>query len=143
MSVYEATAEINAPIERVWRILSAVGSWPSWLPTISRVQPLDGSSIAIGARFLLRQPKLRPTVWTVTDLAPPRRFAWRAAMPGMELLADHALECIDASTTKASLRFELSGWLGRLLSVAYGGITRAYLAQEAQALKRVAEAMPR
>jgi len=139
MATYKATAEVNAPVERVWTVLSAVESWPSWLPTVSSVEPLDGTPIAIGARFRLRQPRLRPAVWKVTELEPPVRFAWTAKSPGMELFADHALERIDPGTTRVHLRFEFGGWLSCLLSAAYGSLTQAYLAQEAQALKRASE----
>jgi uncharacterized membrane protein len=139
MATYEVVGEVQAPVERVWTILSAVESWPTWLPTVSSVEPLDGVSLSIGSRFLIRQPKLRHAVWTVGVLEPPTRFAWRAKSPGMELFADHALERVEPDATRVHLRFEFRGWLGRLLGAAYGGITRAYLGQEMQALKRTAE----
>jgi uncharacterized membrane protein len=142
MATYKVDGEVQAPIEKVWTILSAVESWPTWLPTVSSVESLDSASISPGSRFRVRQPKLRPAVWTVSELEPPLRFAWQAKSPGMELFADHALERIRPDSTRVHLRFEFRGWLGRLLGAAYGSITQAYLEQEMQALKRVAEKAP-
>lgn len=139
MVTYEIVGEVNAPIERVWAVLSKVEAWPAWLPTVSSVEPLGSAPIMIGARYRVRQPKLRSTVWTVSELEPPVRFAWRASSPGVELLADHALERTSAEVIRVRLRFEFRGWLGRLLGKAYGAITQAYLSQEVEALKRVVE----
>jgi len=139
MATYEATVEIDAPPKRVWERLAAVDRWPQWLPTVTKVDALDGPSLRLGARFRLAQPKLRPTVWTVTELQPPLRFEWRARSPGIEMVADHVLERIATGATHARLGFEFGGWLGRLLAAAYGSIARAYLEQEAEALKRSAE----
>jgi uncharacterized protein YndB with AHSA1/START domain len=142
-AAYEVTAEIHAPVERVWESLSAVESWPQWVPTVVKVEAFDGTTLKPGARFRLTQPKLRPVVWTVSELEAPVRFAWRAKSPGMELVADHVLEGTAAGATRVHLYFEFKGWLGGLLRAAYGAITQDYMAQEAQALKVRAEAASR
>lgn len=59
MSLYRITAEIHAPAERVWEVLSTVESWPRWLPTVVNVEALEGMPLRLGARFRLVQPKLR------------------------------------------------------------------------------------
>lgn len=139
--MYTSTVVIRAPAERVWEMLSAVESWPQWLPTVSRVEALDGTPLQLGARFRLTQPKLRPTVWTVSELEPLLRFTWRAKSSGMEMVADHVLERVAPETTRVQLTFQFKGWLGSLLGAVFGAITRDYIAQEAQALKLRAEAV--
>jgi uncharacterized membrane protein len=141
MVMYKVTAEIQGPIEQAWEVLSTVESWPEWLPTVETVEVLDGAPLKLGARFRLTQPKLRPTVWTVTELKAFRQFTWRAKSPGVEMFADHKLEQVSAVVTRVHLRFEFKGWLGRLLGIAFGAITRDYLAKEAQALKLRTEAV--
>jgi hypothetical protein len=139
MVVYEASSRAEVSQERVWQVLAAVESWPAWLPTVQRVEPLDGLPIALGKRFRIHQPKLKATIWTVCELAPPARFAWRASSFGVSYFADHVLERLDERATHIRLRFEIHGWLARPLAAAYGQLVRAYLEQEAQALQRTAE----
>lgn len=140
MPTYGAISEINAPVERVWEVISAVEAWPQWLPTANKVEALDGTPLVLGARFRVVQPKLRPVVWTVTWLEPPLRFTWRATSPGAEMIADHVLERIAPAGTRAHLSFEFRGWLGGLLSAIFGATTREYVEKEARALKLRSEA---
>ncbi len=139
MSAFEATTEIKAPAERVWAVLSAVEAWSQWMPTVSSVRPLREAPLQVGRRYRVTQPKLRPTVWTVTAVEPDRRFEWRAKSLGMELLADHVIESRGPTAARVRLRFEFKGLVGVLLGVAFGALTRNYLRQEAQALKYRAE----
>jgi|ADGO01.1.fsa_nt_gi Polyketide cyclase / dehydrase and lipid transport. len=48
MLVYESQIVINAGAHRVWQVLSDVARWPQWLPTVTRVVPLDGEAIVVG-----------------------------------------------------------------------------------------------
>ncbi len=135
MAVYEATTDIRAPAERVWAVLSAVEAWPQWMPTVSGVEPLRETSLQVGRRYRVTQPKLRPTVWAVSVVETDRRFEWRAKSPGMELVADHVIESTGQGATRVRLRFEFKGLVGAFLGVVFGALTRNYLSQEAQALK--------
>ena len=137
---YEASADIHAPAERVWRLLSAVASWPELLPTVTSVEALDGAPLERGRRYRVEQPKLRPAVWTVTVLEPGRRFAWHARSPGMTMVADHVVDPIGADAVRLRLSFAFEGWLGALLGRLFGRLTCEYLAREAAALKQKAEA---
>ena len=139
MAAYEATTEINASAERVWAVLSAVESWPQWMPTVNSVEPLRETPLQVGRRYRVTQPKLRPTVWAVSVVEPDHRFEWRAKSPGMELVADHLIESTGQGSTRVRLRFEFKGLVGALLGVVFCALTRNYLSQEAQALKDRAE----
>jgi uncharacterized membrane protein len=136
MPSYATSTDIRAPAERVWRLLSAVESWPRWLPTVARVDVLDGTPVEVGRRYRIEQPKLRPAVWTVTALEPGRRFTWRARSPGMTMVADHLVEPLGTDAVRVHLSFAFEGLLGALLGRLFGRLTREYLAQEAAALKQ-------
>jgi uncharacterized membrane protein len=140
MKAYEATIDIQAPAERIWPVLSAVESWPRWLPTVVNVEPLGDVPLQVGRRYRVTQPKLQPTVWTVSAIDAGRRFEWRSRMPGLELVADHAIGETGPGTARVRLQFEFRGWLGALLALLYGALTRDYLGREAQALKDRVEA---
>lgn len=135
-----ASIEIHAPAARVWEVLSGVQSWPEWLPTVDSVEALDGWPLAIGRRYRVTQPKLRPAVWKVTELEPGRRFTWRATSIGMQMVASHAVEPSGPDSTRVQSRYDFRGWLGALMDVIFGRLTRSYLDQEVRALKRRAEA---
>ena len=114
-------------------------SWAAWLPTVERVEALDEWPLAVGQRYRVLQPKLRLAVWEGTPLEPGKRFTWRASSTGMVMIADHLIEPTGPDTSRMQSRYDFSGWLGALMGVIFGRLTRSYLGQEARALKRRAE----
>ena len=99
------------------------------------VRPLDGLGLAVGRRFRLRQPRLRPAVWTVTQLHSPQSFTWTTGWPGLQLQADHALRSVEGGA-ELCLRMQFSGWLAPLLRPLLAGLTLDYMRREAEALAR-------
>jgi carbon monoxide dehydrogenase subunit G len=139
MVTYEASISIAAPRAAVWKSLADVAAWPDWLPTVESVRTLDAAHLELGARFVVKQPKLQPATWVVTVLEPPHRFVWAARSPGLRMTADHVVD-ESASGAAVSLRFSFGGFLGGLIGRVFRATTEAYLAQEAAALKHKAEA---
>lgn len=135
MEPYAFTVEIAAPATRVWSVLSDVSNWPSWLPTVTSVKPLDASSLTIGARYHLTQPGLRPAVWSVVELSPDSHFSWACRSPGVRVLASHSLHPVAADVTRVSLAIGFSGPLAIVARLAAGRMTLEYLGREAAALK--------
>jgi uncharacterized membrane protein len=131
---------IDAPVETVWALTLDVERWPSLTPTITSVERLDDGPLAIGSRARLRQPGQRPTVWTVTELEPGRRFAWAARVFGVRMTGAHGLTPAGAGCRNhLSLQLEGrgAGVLGRL---AGRRLARA-IATENAGFKRQAEAL--
>lgn len=141
MPTYETFTSIAAPQEAVWRVLSDVAAWPSWLPTVAKVEPLDGEVLRLGARFLVHQPKLRPATWTVIELEEPRRFVWVAQSPGCKMLAEHTVDKEWSDVSRVVLRFSFTGPLGSLLGWLFRSAAENYIGQEAFALKKKVEAL--
>jgi len=139
MPAYNASISIAAPGELIWRVLEAVAAWPEWLPTVSSVQPLDGKALKLGARYIVRQPKLRPATWVVTEYQPPRRFVWQARSPGVLMIAAHTIEEAPAGRSHVVLRFSFAGLLGAPIGWLFCSITKRYLAQELASLKLMVE----
>ena len=139
MRHFSCFATTHAPREVVWRILSDVVAWPRWLPTVERIETLDGDELRVGARFVVHQPALRPATWKVAEVVEPESFTWEARMPGLLMIADHRVRRVSAVESQVQLKFSFEGLLGGIAGVAYGGITQRYLAQEAAALTIAAE----
>lgn len=135
---FEATIDIQAPPTAVWRVLSDVAAWPAWLPTVTAVEPLDARELAPGARYLVRQPRLRATTWVVDEVDAPRRFTWSARSPGLQMVARHTV-APTAAGSAITLSFTFAGWIGLVVARLYGRLTASYLEQEAAALKRSVE----
>lgn len=139
MPTYETSISIAAPREAVWNALSDVAAWPGWLPTVTRVEPLDGSSLLAGRRYRVSQPKLQPVTWVVTELVPPHHFTWRGRSPGLTLLAEHIVDEDAPGSVRVVLRFSFAGPLGGVIGALYGSLTQRYVATEAAALKQKVE----
>lgn len=78
--ISSAVAEIDAPIEAVWNILTAIERWPAWNPDVKSA-PLDGPTVE-GATF--RWKAGRNTInSTVVRLDVPRLIAWTGTTPGI------------------------------------------------------------
>ena len=121
-------------------MLSDVASWADWLPTVTKVEPLDERTLRLGARFVVHQPRLRPATWAVSELEPPRHFAWVARSPGVRMIAEHTISEDSPSSSTVRLRFSFAGPVGTIIGRLFGSITQSYLAQEAASLKRKVEA---
>jgi ribosome-associated toxin RatA of RatAB toxin-antitoxin module len=140
MPTYATSASITASRGRVWSVLSDVAAWPEWLPTVTKVEPLDGNSLRVGARFVLRQPKLLPATWTVSALEHPVRFVWVAGLPGLRMVGEHTITEDTPSSSHVELRFTFAGLLGGIIGRHFRAITQTYIEQEAASLKRKVEA---
>lgn len=122
--------------EDAWAVLSAVDRWPEWLPTVDRVDVLDQAAIALGRRYRVHQPRLRPALWRISQVEAPHGFAWESRTLGLVSLADHRLEEAAAGRLRLSLSIAMRGPLTPLVRRAYGDLIQDYLTQEAAALER-------
>jgi uncharacterized protein YndB with AHSA1/START domain len=76
---YESTAQIQAPPEKVWALLTDAPAYPDWNPTVERVQ----GSIAPGEtiRLHVRVNPGRAFPVKVSEFQPPGRMVWRGGTP--------------------------------------------------------------
>src|SRR6188508_254993 len=128
----ELTFPVHAPPERVWAVLSDVERWPSWTASVQQVS-LDGP-LAVGAVAKIRQPKLPPTAWTVTEVVAGRSFTWESKAPGSHAVGEHEITPTGDGICEVRLRLEQTGPLGSLVGLVYRGLTRRYVQMEADGL---------
>lgn len=139
MTGFERSVDVQAPPAVIWRLISRVGDWPSWTPTVTSVEALDGLELQVGARFELRQPKLKPAVWTVRSVTAGREFVWSKGGAGLQLTAAHSIAAASSGAARLTISVRLSGVLAPLLWPLAGPLTRQYVTQEVESLKAAAE----
>ena len=132
------TIDIQAPPDRVWDAIHNIEHWSEWTPTIISIRRLNAGPLAVGSRAIVRQPKLLPARWQVTEIEEGRSFAWITRGPGVRVTARHCVEG-GANGSRVTLSLDFSGPLGRLCARLTRGLNERYLALEARGLKKRAE----
>ncbi|GGK69547.1 hypothetical protein Sme01_15100 [Sphaerisporangium melleum] len=136
---YATSVIIRADVEKVWSILTDVERWPEWTPSVTSVRRLDEGPFALGSQARVEQPKLRPAVWTVTEIEPGVSFDWAARNPGVTTIGGHRLTARPNGTVECLLTIGHRGPLAPLIGLLTGSLTRRYLEMEATGLKHRAE----
>lgn len=111
MKFYEATADIDAPAEAVWAILTDAPGLSRWDSGVTSVE----GSIAPGQRIKVHVAANpgRAFPVRVTDFEPPRRMVWSGGMP-LGLFRGVRTFTIDRSgeaTVRFTMREEYTGLL--------------------------------
>jgi uncharacterized protein YndB with AHSA1/START domain len=142
MTDLTTTAVVNAPPERVWALISDVRHWPDLLPTtVTSVTAVDVTRPEEpGARYVMEQPRIPRATWTMLEWAPPRRFVWQSAMPGVRTTGTHVVDPTADGGARLTLGIAWTGPLAPLVRLAYGRLTQRYVDIEAGQVKARAEA---
>ena len=135
---WNINVEIVSEAGKVWETLMDVERWPEWTASITRAERMEAVPLRIGSRVRIHQPRLRPTVWTVTELEPGRSFTWVSRIPGLRTAARHSLE-ETRGTTQVTLNLRFQGLLAPVLAALTGELNDRYLRMEAAGLKRHSE----
>jgi uncharacterized membrane protein len=130
---YAYALTVDAPASRVWQVLTDVEHWPELTASMTSVRGLDGPRPALGARFEVRQPRLRQAVWTVIRLDEGTAFDWESRAPGVLSRGTHLLEP-DGSATRLTLTIDQTGVLAWPIALLAGSMIRRYLAMEARGI---------
>jgi uncharacterized protein YndB with AHSA1/START domain len=138
MKTFRTSIDINASPARVWSIMSDVERWHEWTASITSIQKTEPGELRVGSGATVRQPKLPPARWRVTQLAPNRGFTWVSTGLGLLVTGRHVIEATP-SGTRVTLAVEYSGALGSVLAWLTGGLNDRYIALEAAGLKRRSE----
>ncbi|MFI0900950.1 SRPBCC family protein [Streptomyces sp. NPDC020983] len=141
MPSYSYAVTIAAPAARVWQVLAAPEKWPELTPSMTSVRGLAGPGVFPGARFAVRQPRLRPAVWQVTALDEGTSFFWETRAPGARSRAGHVLEPA-GDATRMTLTLDQSGALSWPVAFLLGSTIRRYLSLEGDGIKRRSEQPP-
>src|SRR4051812_47365448 len=138
MRNFERSVDIDAPPDCVWNVMIDVERWHEWTRSITSIQKLQSGPLAVGGRARVRQPKLLPAIWTVTQLDEGRYFIWESQSPGVRVTGRHIVEPRDGgSRVTLSVRFD--GIIGGLAGSILKKLNEQYLQLEGEGLKQRAE----
>ena len=138
MTDYTVSIDIQAPPDRVWAIMSDIRRWHEWTPSVTSIRRLDEGPLRVGSRAMIRQPKVPPALWRVTEIEEGRRFSWVTGTPIARATGRHSVEPTPGGS-RATLALEYSGLLGALVARLLDDINRRYLTMEANGLKARSE----
>ncbi len=138
MTQFSISVEIRASPDRVWGVLYDIERWPEWTPTVISIQRLDRGPLAVGSRARIRQPKLPPALWQVTELEEGRSFTWVSRSPGVRVTARHGVEA-NQDGSQATLSLQFSGLLSPLVARLTRSLSERYLGLEARGLRERSE----
>lgn len=133
--ITESSVEIAADAATVWAVYSDVERWPEWTASITRIEALDGRELGVGKRYAIKQPRLPRLVWRVSALEPGAAWTWQQGAPGGLTLGVHEVVPLGPERTLVRQRVDQRGPVGTLVGVLMRGLTRRYLALEAEGLK--------
>jgi hypothetical protein len=139
MRRFSTSIDIQAPPARVWAIMSDVERWHEWTASITSVERVDAGEMRVGSTARVKQPKLAPANFIVTEWQPERGFDWVTRNPLVTATGRHWIASIPGGS-RVTLGVEFSGPLAGLIAWLYGGLTTRYVQMEAEGLKRRSEA---
>lgn len=138
MKEYTVSIDIQALPERVWAIMSDIRRWHEWTPSVTSIRRLDEGPLRVGSRAMIRQPKVPPALWRVTEIDEGRHFTWTTGSPIARATGQHGVEAL-GDGSRATLSLEYSGILGGMLARFLDDLNRRYLTMEANGLKARSE----
>jgi uncharacterized membrane protein len=136
---YEVSAEIDAPPELVWSVLTDVARMPEWNSSMTLVERLDQGPFAVGSSVRIKQPRLPTAVWRVVELTPQRSFSWKTTASGVTTDAGHVLATALSGGTDVTLTLGLNGLLAPLVGLLTSALARRYVDMELEGLKARSE----
>jgi len=141
--ITEDSVEIDAPAQVVWQVFSDVERWPEWTPSVTTLVARDGTGLAVGKRFAIKQPGMSKLVWKVTEIDHGSSWTWVQRSPGVHVSARHWVISQPNGRTLVRQQLDQGGVLGALVGRLMAKKTKRFLEQEAHGLKARSEQLGR
>jgi uncharacterized membrane protein len=139
----EDSIEIDAPAELVWQVFSDVEHWPEWTASVTSLVGRDGTNLAVGKQFSIKQPGMSKLVWKVTEIDPGLSWTWVQRSPGVAVTARHHVIAQPDGRTLVRQELEQRGVVGALVGRMMLKKTKRFLELEAHGLKTRSEQIHR
>jgi len=127
--------EIAAAPELAWDVLTAIGRWPEWNPSVRSVPFEEGIGEGNEFRWKAGPGSIRSTI---EEVDPPRRIAWTGSSFGVKAIHVHTFEP-HASGTLVRTEESYDGLVARLFRRRLQRVLDTTLDDELRHLKAEAE----
>jgi uncharacterized membrane protein len=141
--IIEDSVEIDAPAQLVWEVFSDVERWPEWTASVTSLVARDGTGLAVGKRFAIKQPGMSKLVWKVTEIDPGSSWTWVQRSPGVRVTARHWVSTQPGGRTLVRQQLEQRGLLGGLVGRLMTKKAKRFIELEGQGLKARSEQLSR
>jgi Polyketide cyclase / dehydrase and lipid transport len=130
----EKTTVIYAQPNDIFGVLMDLEGWHQWTPSITRMSILDNDQPAPGVKIKILQPKLPPSIWTITEVNKDRALVWEKRSFGLRMLSEHFIS-EGAAGTRVTIRITYEGPLAGLAWWLSRKLTDRYMTMEINGLK--------
>lgn len=113
---FESSADVNASVDTSWRAINNPEEWPSWVPSLKKVERLSEGPLGVGTRLCITvragiSVKLH---MTITEFVPQERVVMEGRVLGTRLTRYYTLEP-KGQKTRLAAGGEASGFLAWLV----------------------------
>ena len=138
----EKTIEINAPADKLWKLMQDIPAWPKWFPSLKAAGAVSGQPMAKGSVLYFKLGLVGPAMKmqvTVTESVPNQRVTWAGGMLGVTGVHSFDFQA-QGNQTKVISRETLQGPMVGFLKILFGDDDLGKLHQDwITALKAEAE----
>ena len=114
---FSASVEINTTSEKAWALVKNVEEWPSWIPSLKKIEKVTKGPMDVGSRVLVVARSLITVnlLMTITEFVPGRRVVMEGKVLGMKMTRYYEMEPVAQNKAKLTAGGEVSGLLAFLV----------------------------
>jgi carbon monoxide dehydrogenase subunit G len=114
---FGASVEINTTSEKAWALVKNVEEWPSWIPSLKKIEKVTKGPMDVGSRVLVVARSLITVnlLMTITEFVPGRRVVMEGKVLGVKMTRYYEMEPVAQNKAKLTAGGEVSGLLAFLV----------------------------
>ena len=114
---FSASVEINTTSEKAWALVKNVEEWPSWIPSLKKIEKVSGEPLGKGSqvRVIAKSAITVNLLMTITEFVPGRRVVMEGKVLGVKMTRYYEMESVAQNKAKLTAGGEVSGLLAFLV----------------------------
>ena len=114
---FGASVEINTTSEKAWALVKNVEEWPSWIPSLKKIEKVTKGPMDVGSRVLVVARSLITVnlLMTITEFVPGRRVVMEGKVLGVKMTRYYEMEPVAQNKAKLTAGGDVSGLLAFLV----------------------------
>ena len=114
---FSASVEINTTSEKAWALVKNVEEWPSWIPSLKKIEKVSGEPMGKGSqvRVIAKSAITVNLLMTITEFVPGRRVVMEGKVLGVKMTRYYEMEPVAQNKAKLTAGGDVSGLLAFLV----------------------------